>query len=64
MLADRALASENDAKDSSVGVAEIQLNDSKRIIGIIEDISRRLKLLETAGAQKKQFNNKPQTDNR
>ena len=39
--------------DSSVGVAEIQLNDSERLIGILEDISRRLKQLETAGAQKK-----------
>ena len=47
-----------------MGVAEIQLNDSERIIGIMEDISRRLQKLETAGTQKKHFNNKPSTDNR
>ena len=63
-LADRALALENDTKDSSVGVAEIQINDSAKIMGIMEDISRRLQQLETAGAKKKHFNNKPQTDSR
>ena len=51
ILADRAFTSENDAKDSSLGAAEIQLNDSERLIGIMGDISRRLKQLETAGAQ-------------
>ena len=61
-LADRALALENDTKDSSVGVAEIQMNDSAKIMGIMENISRRLQQLETAGAKKKHFNNKPQTD--
>ena len=63
-LADKALASENDAKDSSVGVAGIQMNNSTRIIGIMENMSRRLQQLETAGAKKKHFNNKPQTDSR
>ena len=52
ILADRALASENDVKESSVGVAEIRLNESDKLIGIIEDISRHLKKLETAGTQK------------
>ena len=47
-----------------MGVAKIQLNDSETIIRIMEDISRRLQKLETAGAQKKHFNNKLQTDNR
>ena len=37
ILADTALALENDAKDSSVGNAEIQLNDSERLIGIMEE---------------------------
>ena len=44
ILANRALASENDVKYSSMGVTQIQLNDSERIIRIMEDISRRLKL--------------------
>ena len=58
VLAERAIASENDAKDNSVGVAEVWVNDSEKLIGIMEDISRRLKKLETSGHQKKHYNNK------
>ena len=58
VLADRAIASENDVKDNSVGVAEVRVNDSEKLIGIMEDISRRLEKLETSGHQKKQFNHK------
>ena len=64
VLADRAIASENDVKENSVGVAEVRVNDSEKLMGIMEDISRRLKKLETSGHQKKQFNNKQQTDQR
>ena len=63
-MADRAIASENDAKINSVGVAEVRVNDSEKLIGIMEDISRRLKKLETSGHQKKQYNNKQQTTRR
>ena len=62
ILANRAL--ETDVKDSSVGVAEVRVSDNERLIGIMEDISSRLKKLETAGTQKKQFNDKQQIDNR
>ena len=61
VLADRAIASENDPKDNSVGVAEVRVNDSEKLIGIMEDISRRLKQLETSGHQKKHYNTKQQT---
>ena len=64
VLADRAIASVNDAKDNSVGVAEVRVNDSEKLIGIMEDISRRLKKLETSGHQKKHYNNKQQTTRR
>ena len=64
MIADRAIASENDIKDNSVGVAEVRVNDSERLIGIMEDISRCLKKLETSGNQKEQFNHKQLTDQR
>ena len=53
VLAGTALASETDVKDNSVGVAEVRVNDSVRLIGIMEDISRRLVKLETSGNQKK-----------
>ena len=43
VLAGRAIASENEVKDNSVGVAEVRINDSEELIGIMEDISRRLK---------------------
>ena len=47
-----------------MGVAEVRVNDSEKLMVIMEDISRRLKKLETSGHQKKQFNNKQQTDQR
>ena len=43
VLADRAIASENDVKENSVGVAGVRVNDSEKLIGIMEDICRRLK---------------------
>ena len=64
VLADRAIASENDTKDNSVGAAEIRVNDSEKLIGIMEDISKRLKKFETSGHQKPQYNNKQQTTRR
>ena len=64
VLADRAIASENDVKDNSVGVAEVRVNDREKLMGIMEDIYKRLKKLETSGHQKKQFNNKQQRDRR
>ena len=64
MLANRGIASKNDVKENSVGVAEVRVNDSEKLIGIMEDISRRLKKLETSGHQKKQYNNKQQTNQR
>ena len=43
---------ENDAKDTSVEVAEIQISKSTRLIGLIENIFRFIKRLETSGAKK------------
>ena len=57
-LADRAFASENDEKETIVGVSEINVKESTKIIGLIEDILKRLERLETSGAKKKHFNNK------
>ena len=48
MLADRALASENDVDESKPGVAEIKVSKSGKLVGLLEDLSRRLKKLETA----------------
>ena len=56
MLADRALASENDINESKPGVAEIQVSETGKLVGILEDLSRRLKKLETATATEKRRN--------
>ena len=48
MLADRALASENDVDESKPGVAEIKVSETDKLVGLLEDLSRRLKKTETA----------------
>ena len=50
MLTDRALASENDVDESKPGVAEIQVSETVKLVGLLEDLSRWLKKLETATA--------------
>ena len=50
MLADRALASEMDVEEVKQGVAGIQVSESGKLVGLLEDLSRRLKKLETATA--------------
>ena len=66
MLADRALASENDVDESKPGVAEIQVSETGKLIALLEDLSRRLKKLETETAAKKRRNSgrAGTTDNR
>ena len=56
MLADRALASEADAKESKPGVAEIKVDETTKLVGLLEDLSKRLKKLETATAAEKKRN--------
>ena len=48
MLADRAVAAEKDVDEAKPGVAEINVSESGKLIGLLEDLSRRLKKLETA----------------
>ena len=59
VLADCAVASEkNDVEEAKQGVAEIQVSVSGKLVGILEDLSRRLKKLETAtvtAAKKKNY---------
>ena len=56
MLADRALASEADVEESKPGVAEIKVDETTKLVGLLEDLSKRLKKLETATAAKKKRN--------
>ena len=56
MLADRALASEADVELSKPGVAEIKVDETTKLVGLLEDLSKRLKKLETATAAEKKRN--------
>ena len=56
MLADRALAAETDVEESKPGVAEIKVDETTKLVGLLEDLSKRLKKLETATAADKKRN--------
>ena len=53
VLTDCALAFENDVEELEQGVAEIHMSESAKLVGMLEDLSRRLKKLETATATAK-----------
>ena len=56
VLADRALASEADVEESKPGVAEIKVEETTKLVGLLEDLSRRLKKLETATTSERKRN--------
>ena len=49
MLANRAVAAEKDVNEAKTWVAEINVSESGKLVGLLEDLSRRLKKLETYG---------------
>ena len=64
MLADRAVAAQKDVDEAKPGVAEINVSESGKLL---EDLSRRLKKLETATAKatkKKTYGHSQPTENR
>ena len=67
MLADRAVAAEKDIDEAKPGVAEINVSESGKLVGLLEDLSCRLKKLETATAKatkKKTYGHSQPTENR
>ena len=56
VLADWALASEADVEESKPGVAEIKVDETTKLVGLLEDLSKRLKKLETATTSEKKRN--------
>ena len=56
MLADRALASKADVEESKPGVEKIKVDETTKLVGLLEDLSKRLKKLETATAAEKKRN--------
>ena len=66
MLADRAVAAEKDVDEAKPGVAEINVSESGQLVGLLEDLSRRLKKLETVTAkatQKKTYGRSQANEN-
>ena len=67
MLADHAVTAEKDVDEAKPGVAEIKVSESGKLVGLLEDLSRRLKKLETATAkatQKNPYGRSQATENR
>ena len=56
VLADQALASEADVEESKPGVVEIKVDETTKLFGLLEDLSKRLKKLETATTSEKKRN--------
>ena len=52
----RALAAEEDVEESKPGVAEIKVEETTKLVGLLEDLSRRLKKLETATTSERKRN--------
>ena len=55
-LADRALAAEEDVEESKLGVAEIKVEETTKLVGLLEDLSRRIKKLETVTTSERKRN--------
>ena len=56
VLADRALAAEEDVEESKLGVAEIKIEETTKLVGLLEDLSRRIKKLETVTKSERKRN--------
>ena len=55
-LADRALAAEQDVEESKPGVAEIKVDETSKLVGLLEDLSKRIKKLETVTTSERKRN--------
>ena len=56
ILADRALAAEQDVEESKPGVAEIKVDETSKLVGLLEDLSKRIKKLETVTTSERKRN--------
>ena len=56
VLADRAPAAEEDVEESKSGVAEIKVEETTKLVGLLEDLSRRIKKLETVTTSERKRN--------
>ena len=56
VLADRALAAEEDVEESKPGVAEIKFEETTKLVGLLEDLSKRIKRLQTVTTSEEKRN--------
>ena len=56
VLADRALAAEQDVEEIKLGVAEIKVDETSKLVGLLEDLSKRIKKLETVTTSERKRN--------
>ena len=63
VLADCSVVSENDVEEVKHGVADIKVSESSKLVGLLEDLSRRLKKLDTATTKKKNYGHRQNNDN-
>ena len=56
VLADRALAAEEDVEESKPGVTEIKVEETTKLVGLLEDLSKRIKRLETVTTSERKRN--------
>ena len=56
VLADRALAEEQDVEESKPGVAEIKVDETSKLVGLLEDLSKRIKRLEIVTTSERKRN--------
>ena len=56
VLADRGLAAEEAVEESKPGVAEIKVEETTKLVGLLEDLSRRIKKLETMTTSERKRN--------
>ena len=56
VLADRALAAEEDVEESKPGVTEIKVEETTKLVGLLEDLSRQIKKLETVTTSERKRN--------
>ena len=56
VLADRAMAAEEDVEESKPGVAEIKVEETTKLVDLLEDLSRRIKKLETVTTSERKRN--------
>ena len=56
VFADRALAAEEDVEESKPGVTEIKVEETTKLVGLLEDLSKRIKRLETVTTAERKIN--------